>query len=203
MKAPRLKRMDFLTGLFLAFSGALFHKVFNRKTEDSFYEVPFDFIRPPGTTDESLFLNRCVRCRACGDVCAAGCIRFFSASEHPLLAGTPYLIPRLRACNLCTNCGRVCPTGALSPVKKDIKEIAKTVKMGLAVVIESNCLSYNGRVCGVCRDACPLKGIAIKLKPVAKPVVIEDGCIGCGRCEEHCPQLPAAIIVKRKETSHA
>ena len=203
MKNPLLTRKGLLNAAFFGSFG-IWH-AFRNKTNLIFPDrnPDFSFLRPPGTEDESEFLRKCIRCRTCGSVCAAGCIRFFSASESPALAGTPYIIPRLRSCNLCTNCGHVCPTGALKPNKKNIKYLAEHVRMGIAVVIESNCLSFNGRVCGICHDACPVKGTAIKLKPVAKPVVDEDACIGCGRCEERCPQLPAAIIVRREETSHA
>lgn len=157
------------------------------------------FVRPPGTRDEKKFLSKCIRCRACANVCEAGCIKFFSLLESPGLAGTPFLLTREKSCNLCMNCTQICPTGALEPIERDIKEIAEKVRMGKAEVIRSNCLSYNGRVCGVCLDACPLKFEAIILKPFARPEVIEDVCIGCGRCEERCPQYPTAIIVRREE----
>jgi len=160
----------------------------------------FSFIRPPGTLDEEMFNLKCIRCRACANVCEAGCIQFFSFTDSLSHAGTPYLIPREKSCNLCMNCTQVCPTGALEPITRELKIIAKKVDMGKAEVLESHCISFHGRICGICRDACPLKGEAIRLKPRARPVVIEEHCIGCGRCEERCPQFPAAIIVRRKET---
>ena len=116
------------------------------------------------------------------------------------MAGTPYINPRMRSCNLCMSCTQVCPTGALEPIPMDLEVIKEKVDMGLAVVVKSNCLSYNGRVCGICHDACPVA--AIKLEPVAKPVVIEDVCVGCGRCEERCPITPNAIPVRRKDIAH-
>ena len=202
MKSTLFTRKGILSAAFFGSFG-VWH-AFRKKSNLFFSEdtPSFSFLRPPGTDDENEFLRKCIRCRNYGSVCAAGCIKFFSIAESSSLAGTPYLLPRLRSCNLCTNCGRVCPTGALKPLKKNISYLAKNVRMGIAIVIESNCLSFNGRVCGICHDACPLKGSAIKLKPVAKPVVNKDACIGCGRCEERCPQLPAAIIVKREEITH-
>ncbi len=71
--------------------------------------------------------------------------------------------------------------------------------MGTAIVNEEHCLSFNGRVCGICRDACPIGGEAIKLEVPARPVIIKDACIGCGRCEERCPQFPTAIKIVRNE----
>lgn len=160
-------------------------------------KINFRFVRPPGTTSEIDFLSKCIRCRECANVCDAGCIRFFSADEGIYLAGTPYLNTRLKSCNLCMNCTQVCPTGALLPIAKEINEIKAKVRMGIAEVIESNCLSFNGRICGICRDACPIGGEAIVLREKARPEVIANICIGCGRCEERCPQYPAAIIVKQ------
>ena len=72
--------------------------------------------------------------------------------------------------------------------------------MGVAVVDPDLCLSYLGRVCGYCRDACPLPGKAIRLIPPATPVVLPQGCTGCGRCVEYCPQSPTAITVEVGES---
>ena len=203
MSLMKIKRSSFLLSVAAA-SVALVYRIPGITALLAHSRNPgFPFIRPPGTENEDEFLSKCIRCRACGDVCEAGCIKFFSFTDGPALAGSPYLITRLKSCNLCTNCGHVCPTGALKPIEKgNREEIAKKVRMGTAIVVESNCLSYNGRVCGVCHDACPLKGHAIKLKPVAKPVIDEKVCIGCGRCDEICPQLPSAIPVIRKDTDY-
>ena len=161
----------------------------------------FIFIRPPGTTDDAIFLNRCIRCRACANVCEAGCIKFFTLSDSSELVGTPYLSPRQRSCNLCMNCTDICPTGALVPIERDIEVIKTSVLMGEAEVITTNCLSFNGRVCGVCHDACPTA--AIQLLDHAQPTIQLDLCIGCGRCEEWCPQYPTAIKVRRKDLNYA
>ena len=198
-----LNRRLLLTSIFFIITGALlqFFKFFDFIFQKN--EINFRFVRPPGSRAESKFLSECIRCRACANVCEAGCIKFFSLSDGFNLAGTPYLNTRLRACNLCMNCTQICPTGALKPIERDIEAISKEVSMGVAEVIPSNCLSFNGRICGVCHDACPLPGKAIKLVTRAQPEVIADACIGCGRCEERCPQTPAAIIVYSKEQSHA
>ena len=83
-------------------------------------------------------------------------------------------------------CGAVCPTGALKKIPDDKQVIARSVSMGLAVIDENLCISYLGRLCGICRDACPYPGKAIKLKPWARPEVIVENCVGCGLCEEVC-----------------
>ncbi len=153
-------------------------------------------IRPPtALADHDAFLRACIRCGLCGTVCQNGCIRFFGADEHSHGALTPYLDVRRRSCTLCMRCTNICPTGALTPTPDDKQSIVKTVQMGVAVVDPDRCLSYLGRVCGYCHDACPLPHVAIRLIPPARPVVLDDGCVGCGRCVEFCPQVPTAIDV--------
>lgn len=149
--------------------------------------------RPPtASVDDLAFQQACVRCGLCGTVCENGCIRFFNADEQTVGAFTPYLDVRERSCTLCMRCTNICPSGALKPTPARLPVIAQRVRMGKAVVDPEHCISYLGRLCGYCHDACPLPGEAIKLVPRAIPVVL-DGCVGCGRCVEQCPQTPTAI----------
>jgi ferredoxin-type protein NapG len=158
-------------------------------------------IRPPtADADDARFQAACIRCGLCSVVCDAGCIETFGADEPTWGALTPFLDVRRRSCTLCMKCTEVCPTGALQPVEADLKVIQASVVMGTAIVDPDRCLSYLGRVCGYCHDACPFPNVAIKLMPPAKPVVLEDGCVGCGRCVELCPQVPTAIDVRRLDT---
>ena len=155
-------------------------------------------VRPPtADPDDSVFQAACIRCGLCGTVCENGCIRYLAADEPSWGGLTPYLDVRERSCTLCMRCTDVCPSGALSRVEPDLEVVARVVRMGTAVVDPDRCISYLGRVCGYCHDACPLPGRAIKLVPPAKPVVIADACVGCGRCVEQCPQSPTAIDVWR------
>ncbi|MCA9540891.1 MAG: 4Fe-4S dicluster domain-containing protein [Myxococcales bacterium] len=154
-------------------------------------------VRPPTAgDDDAAFQSRCIRCGLCGTVCQNGCIRFFGLDEATNGALTPYLDVRHRSCTLCMRCTNICPTGALTPVEDRLEVIAETVKMGRARVDPDRCISYLGRLCGYCHDACPLPGKAIRLAPPALPVVL-DGCVGCGRCVEMCPQHPTAIFIER------
>lgn len=155
-------------------------------------------IRPPTAhPSDARFRDACIRCGLCGIVCENGCIRFFGLGEDEHGVLTPYLDLRRRSCTLCMRCTSVCPTGALRPVEDDLEKIAAEIAMGTAVVDPDRCLSYLGRICGYCHDACPLPGTAIRLTPPGKPVVLADGCVGCGRCVEMCPQVPTAIDVLR------
>jgi ferredoxin len=159
-------------------------------------------IRPPGALDDDKdFLSACVHCGLCADACDAGCIRFFGLDEVTHGPMTPYLDVRRRSCTLCMKCNTVCPSGALRPISEDMEDVKEHVRMGLAEVDPELCLSFLGRVCGYCHDACPLPQHAIRLIPPAKPVVLTDGCVGCGRCVEYCPQTPTAIAVVRRPDS--
>jgi ferredoxin-type protein NapG len=156
-------------------------------------------IRPPtASADDIAFTQACIRCGLCGTVCKSGCIRYFGLTEPEHGAFTPYIDVRDRSCVLCMRCTQVCPTGALSPVDDVVARLPDLIDMGTAEVDADRCLSYQGRICGYCYDACPLPDVAIKLIPKAKPVVIEEGCVGCGRCVELCPQSPTAIDVRRR-----
>jgi ferredoxin len=156
-------------------------------------------MRPPSAdADDLSFQQKCIRCGLCGTVCENGCIRFFSLGESKHGSLTPYLDLRQRSCTLCMRCTQVCPTGALSPIEDETEAIVANVDMGKAVVERDLCLSYLGRVCGYCHDACPIPNRAIRLTPPALPVVLDE-CVGCGRCVEFCPQSPTAISVVRTE----
>lgn len=152
-------------------------------------------VRPPtASLDDAAFRARCIGCGMCGTVCENGCIRYFGADEATWGPLTPFLDVRRRSCTLCMRCTQVCPTDALRAVEADLDVVADTVDMGIAVVDPDRCISYLGRICGYCHDACPFPERAIKLVPPAKPVVL-DGCVGCGRCVELCPQFPTAIDI--------
>ena len=152
-------------------------------------------VRPPtASQDDAVFQDRCIRCGLCGTVCENGCIRYFALHQTMHGALTPYLDVRRRSCTLCMRCTQICPTDALRPVEDDLDSIKATVRMGLATVDPDRCISYQGRICGYCHDACPFPGEAIRLVSQGRPQVL-DGCVGCGRCVEQCPQYPTAIDV--------
>ncbi len=156
--------------------------------------IPRD-VRPPGALPEADFLATCVRCGQCISACPRGCILRYPLADGPTMAGVPYVDPRRRACDLCMRCTQVCPTGALRPIPEDKKIVSERVAMGRAIIDESLCISFLGRLCGLCLDACPFPGKAIKLGSWARPVVLADGCVGCGLCAEICPQRPSAIRI--------
>ena len=152
-------------------------------------------LRPPGALAERDFLAACIRCFQCGSVCPNQCIQFKSVEDGPAESYTPYISPREQACILCMRCTEACPTDALTQIADDAEEILRNVRMGTAHVREDLCYSFAGRTCGVCYYACPFPDKALTLITEARPVVIEDGCVGCGNCERACIHLPQAIRI--------
>ena len=154
-------------------------------------------LRPPSASpNDERFIQACVRCGLCGTVCENGCIRYFGLEQTEHGSLTPYLDVRRRSCTLCMRCTQICPSGALSPIPDEPDAILARVRIGRASVDPEHCISYLGRLCGYCHDACPIAEHALRLTPPALPVVL-DGCVGCGRCVELCPQTPTAIRVER------
>ncbi|GAB4185557.1 MAG: hypothetical protein Kow00108_23030 [Calditrichia bacterium] len=149
-------------------------------------------LRPPGAVEENEFLQRCIHCRKCVEVCPYQSIKV-SRGFWGLDEGTPYIEPRKVPCYLCMDCPPVCPTGALEHITEK-----EQVRMGIAVIDESLCLPYNGILCRACFDKCPIFREAIILKDEIYPKVIEEHCTGCGICEHVCLTEIPAIVVKRK-----
>ncbi|APG24117.1 MAG: 4Fe-4S binding protein [Syntrophotalea acetylenica] len=166
-----------------------------------------NLIRPPGALAEDAFLNRCVRCGECMQVCIGNAL-------HPALteAGvegmfTPRLVPRIGYCEYqCTLCGQVCPTGAIKHLSVNEKQ---AVTIGQAYIDRNRCLPFARAVpCMVCEEHCPTPQKAIRFRQatvlndqgqavtIRQPYVVDELCIGCGICENKCP-LPgrSAILV--------
>ncbi len=192
------RRKFVVAGTTLALGGFAWSSVTLSGASQTTTEERLAPVRPPSASRvDTTFQQQCIRCGLCGTVCENGCIRFFDLDEPAYGAFTPYLDVRRRACTLCMRCTQICPSGALTPIEDDFDSIVAAVNMGPAEVEPELCLSYQGRVCGYCHDACPLPGRAIRLQPPALPVVLDD-CVGCGQCVEACPQTPTAIRIPRR-----
>lgn len=160
------------------------------------------YLRPPGARPESEFLDACIGCGQCANVCPNKCITLQGLEGGLENLATPMISARARACILCMACTQVCPTNALEKLEPTPEGI-RAVQMGTAVVSEDICYSFAGRTCGVCYRACPLPGKAMTLGMFEQPHVHKDYCVGCGLCEQACVHMPQAIrvIPKGKEWS--
>ncbi len=172
-------------------------------------------IRPPGSRAEREFLQRCVQCGLCMQVCPTAALQ--PAWEQAGLEGlwSPVLVPAIGYCEFeCHACGQVCPTQAIEPLTLDVK---KKANIGLAVIDTTRCLPFAyDRECIVCEEHCPIptKAITFELRDVELrdgssrtlkfPVVDPDLCTGCGICETKCPfqDLAAIRVTSAGEDRH-
>lgn len=144
---------------------------------------------PPGAQN---YLENCNQCNDCISACPHEAIRVFHGDDEQF-AGYPVIEPRTQACYFCEDfpCIESCDTGAL--VK------TKNIKLGLAEIIENNCLPYNGHICRSCVNNCPFPEQAIYCDAEGKPVVNEEICNGCGVCVQVCPSDKIGIRIKFME----
>ncbi len=153
-------------------------------------------LRPPGALSPGKFEEACIGCFRCAEVCPAKAIRFPTAlsleSVHPFIAA------RDAACILCMKCTEVCPTDALTPVPATREAIARSVRMGTPVLKRPDCLPWSGRgICRLCYYVCPYAGTAVELVgPRLAPLFHAQACVGCGLCEEACPEEASAIRIE-------
>ena len=154
---------------------------------------PKHLLRPPGAKkNDAEFVQACIGCALCAEVCLPRCIRFYrnsgSDKQH-----TPYIDPKAKACTLCMKCMQVCPTDALTLVPRD------QVKMGVAKIDRNICYPWvNKGICGACVSICPLgeQAISFKQANIYRPFV-KPACVGCGLCVEVCPYPDKAIVVEK------
>lgn len=153
-------------------------------------------VRPPGAQPPGAFEQACIGCFRCAEVCPTTCIQF--GPHFSFEQALPFIVPLERGCVLCMKCTQVCPTDALQPLAVDVDLIAKTVRMGTPVLTRSKCLPWNGRgVCRLCYHVCPYPDRAVELVgPQKAPLFHPDACVGCGLCEEACPDAARAIHIE-------
>ena len=153
------------------------------------------WIRPPGALNEQEYLDKCSRCGICVSVCPANAIKLdpSTGANGGRGEGFPYIVPSEMACVVCDglHCMQNCPSGAL------VFTPAAEIDIGTAVWHENQCVRRLGEDCRICVDQCPLGTAALVLEN-GKVKVIEDGCTGCGVCEQQCPTSPKSITVTPK-----
>jgi polyferredoxin len=174
-------------------------------------------IRPPGSVAEPEFLEKCIKCDQCINVCPTNVLQPATLAEGGIEGvWTPVLNFRIAHCQLkCTLCSEVCPTGAIRQItpaeklgKGEYTEQGPVV-LGTAFINTSRCLPWANQVpCVVCEEVCPVAPKAIQTideeaKDVFgntvvlnKPFIVPELCIGCGICEAECPvqDQPAVYV---------
>ena len=182
---------------FLRLSAAVNPRAFDRKA-----------IRPPGSVEESAFLERCIKCDQCINVCPTNVLQPATLMQAGLEGlWTPVMDMRIGFCQLnCTLCSEVCPTGAIQKISLDKKlglgQFAADgpIRLGTAFFNQGRCLPWAMETpCVVCEEVCPVSPKAIGTYDVQikrwdgtmvtlnKPYMRPELCIGCGICEHECP----------------
>ena len=187
-----LKDASYATGLLL--TAALPYGLARLLSPDTAFAAaePHQRLRPPGALkDDNAFIEACIGCGLCGEVCPPQCILFYKR-EGGNKVNTPYINPEQKACILCDKCMEVCPTESLTVLPRN------DIRMGIAQIDRTACYPWVDRgICGACVAICPLGERAIKFRDWGqyKPIVTTE-CVGCGLCVEVCPHpsLPIRVV---------
>ena len=112
------------------------------------------FIRPPGALAERAFLSACDGCGACVDACPHAAIGVLPPTAGPA-SNTPAMLPEQRPCHLCADapCVSACDRGALMPIGEG------EFFFGIAEIEQGRCFAFQGPECGSCAASCPTKAI--------------------------------------------
>jgi polyferredoxin len=187
----------------------------NGKVNDANFSATM--IRPPGSVEETEFLERCIKCDQCINVCPTNVLQPATLTEGGIEAvWTPVMKFTIAHCQLkCNLCSDVCPTGAIRRISVAEKlgegpyAAQGPVRLGTAFIDTTRCLPWANQIpCVVCEEVCPVAPKAIQtydeeardvfgqLVVLNKPFIVPDLCIGCGICEAECPvqDRPAVYV---------
>ena len=159
-------RRWFLAGLagVIAFPFLRLSKAVNKR---GFHEKN---IRPPGSVEELEFLERCIKCDQCINVCPTNVLQPSTLTEAGLEGlWTPVMDFSVGFCQLnCTLCSEVCPTGAIQKTSIEKKlglgsfQKAGPIRLGTAFFDKGRCLPWAMETpCVVCEEVCPVSPKAI------------------------------------------
>lgn len=156
-------------------------------------------VTPPGAVNLQRFTQFCSACHLCVSACPTKVLTpsFFEYGINGILQ--PKMNYEKSFCDYeCNACGKVCPTGAILPLKLEDKKLAQ---IGKAEIFEDICVVYvDHNNCGACGEVCPTHAISfIDKKNILYPKVDTKYCIGCGACQLVCPTTPKSIIVAPNE----
>lgn len=172
-------------------------------------------IRPPGSVAEAEFLERCIKCDQCINVCPTNVLQPSTLAQGGLEGfWTPVMNFSIGFCQLnCSLCSEVCPTGAIQKIsveqKLGVGEYAERgpIRLGTAFYDRGRCLPWAMETpCVVCEEVCPVSPKAIgtydeeftrwngTTVTLNKPYIRPELCIGCGICEHECPVIDDAAV---------
>ena len=143
---------------------------------------------PLGAMNLQRFKTKCTGCMLCAQKCPSKIIMpsIGSFDGSPIL---PVLHFKYNYClEDCVVCSQVCPTGALQKVRVEEKNNTKMASLKLDLTACQ--IVAEGLECAICAEICPLHAIEMKRIPDQKypiPVVIQNACNGCGKCQYRCP----------------
>lgn len=152
---------------------------------------------PPGAKDIQHYRAHCTGCQACVASCPVGIIKA-GASPQPTLDYSK------ECCQYnCTDCGNICPSGAISRLSIEKKH---RTRLAMSALNFDNCVVNTKRnACGACAEVCPTKAILMQpftesgISSLTRPVFDERYCIGCGACLVACPAVPRAFTIRGVE----
>ncbi|GHT70540.1 ferredoxin [Spirochaetia bacterium] len=174
-------------------------KLFSRPVDVALTNLPEGEtlpILPPGAKNMIHFTSRCIACHACVAACPANIITA-KDDPHPHL---DYNGKATAACQYnCIECGRVCPTKAIT--RLSVEEKHRT-RIALSTLYFERCVvKTKHESCGACAEVCPTGALTMVaysepgIPFLTRPVYDERYCIGCGACLAACPAEPRAFTL--------
>ncbi len=156
-------------------------------------------LTPPGSASVKIFYQHCTGCQLCVAECPNNVLRPSGNLEHLM---QPEMSFEKGWCRPeCTRCSELCPAGAIQKISREEKT---EYHVGTARVNVDLCLEATGKSkCGKCAESCPAGAIAmVQQEAGRRPVITEEVCIGCGKCEYLCPVRPISAITVNGRTQH-
>ena len=141
--------------------------------------------------------NICIRCGECYQACPNNVLQPLGLSRGLDNLWTPQVVADWSGCEpSCSNCGQVCPTGAIweFTLKQKAWERRqsdeKPIRIGTAFYDHGRCLPWSmATECIVCEEWCPTTPKAIYLRPVevtgadGKAKTVRQPYVDAARCE--------------------
>ena len=166
---------------------ALFLRPF-KQPEQSVEQVYLP-LRPPWSLEDSDFIEQCIRCNHCVEVCEEKVIKIADG-------GYPELDFSQGECTFCEACVNACEEQyrqTLIQGKAVAKSPALVKHEDLSAFyfdlrIDESCLSKQNIARQSCQEVCESDSIRMKwLTSIPVPELSLDDCTGCGACVSVCP----------------